>query len=122
MSKPIVIERTVIDQGVNKRYHFYWCYGCDSLHFVAINPDKNTIGAGWDFSGTLENPIYSPSQLIRYEYGPAEERKTHICHTFIKDGMIQYLGDCTHEFRNQTIPMSPLPDWFLKQSEKTAEN
>lgn len=31
------------------------------------------------------------------------ERK--ICHSFIKDGMIQFLGDCTHELKGKTVKL-----------------
>lgn len=32
----------------------------------------------------------------------------NVCHSFIKDGKIQFLGDCTHALANQTVD---LPDW-----------
>jgi hypothetical protein len=28
-----------------------------------------------------------------------------ICHSFIKDGMIQFLDDCTHALAGQTVPL-----------------
>ena len=27
------------------------------------------------------------------------------CHSFVRLGMIQFLSDCTHEFKNQTLPL-----------------
>lgn len=105
----------MLDRGVAKRYHYYWCPGCDSVHGITINPDKNSMGAGWDFSGSLECPTYAPSQLCRYTYGP--EKKPFVCHTFIRAGMIEYLGDCTHEMKGQTVPLPPMPDWMIKDED-----
>ncbi len=114
MTNPIVNARNIqVPGGGTKLYHRYWCPGCDNLHQITINPDKNGLGAGWDFSGTLECPTYSPSQLSQYDYGPENERKHFVCHTFIREGKIQFLGDCTHELANQTVDMVPLPDWVI---------
>ena len=35
------------------------------------------------------------------------------CHSFIKDGKWQYLGDSAHGLKNQTVPMVPVPDWVV---------
>lgn len=113
MTNPVISERQVI-YGENdvRRSHYYWCPGCNCLHSVTIRPDVNDRGAGWTFEGTLERPTYQPSQLTRWEHG--EERTPHVCHTFIREGMIQFLSDCTHALANHTVPMVPLPDWFVK--------
>lgn len=31
----------------------------------------------------------------------------HICHSFVRDGLIQYLPDCTHHLAGQTVPLEP---------------
>lgn len=118
MANPIVQERTFRDSsGRTTKRHLYWCPGCalmnggHGLHAIAIRPDVQENGAGWEFTGTLEKPTYAPSQLSR---SPRPEGD-HVCHTFIREGMIQYLDDCTHELRGQTVPMVPLPDWLVKE-------
>jgi hypothetical protein len=118
MTNPIVVERTAVyDKGqTNERrvkLHHYWCPGCDALHAVSINPGKNGSGAGWDFSGTLECPTYAPSQLTTWRQGDMQYECR--CHTFIRDGKIQFLSDCTHASKGQTVPMVPLPDWVVKE-------
>ena len=35
-------------------------------------------------------------------------RLDDICHSFVTDGRIQFLGDCTHKLAGQTVD---LPDW-----------
>jgi hypothetical protein len=51
---------------------------------------------------------------VRYPANPeAEEefkewRTERVCHSFITDGQIQFLGDCTHPMAGQTVP---IPKW-----------
>lgn len=119
---PIVVERySVHDHGKpterRVRMHYYWCPGCDALHGIAIRPDVNSIGAGWEFTGTLKCPTYAPSQLTHWDglENGVEVRK--VCHTFIREGRIEFLGDCTHAMRNQTVALPPLPDWVIRDGD-----
>ncbi len=32
--------------------------------------------------------------------------KDEVCHSFVTDGQIQFLGDCTHKLAGQTVPLS----------------
>jgi hypothetical protein len=115
MTNPIVVTRQVVSGDREYTQHYYWCPGCNTLHAVAIQPDKNSVGAGWEFSGTLENPTYSPSQLTRFHRKVDNERREVVCHTFIRGGQIEFLNDCTHALRGQTVPLPPLPDWVVHE-------
>jgi hypothetical protein len=105
---PIVVARKEcigVDPPRTIAKHFYWCPGCDMLHGIAIAPDVQSNGASWTFSGTLECPTYAPSQVFTL----TEKR----CHTFIRGGQIEFLSDCTHALRGQTVPLPPVPDWVV---------
>lgn len=39
--------------------------------------------------------------------GRPDAGKTHVCHSFIRDGRIEFLSDCTHALAGQTVD---LPD------------
>jgi len=55
-------------------------------------------------------PTFSPSYLVIGNEKTLEEtngRCGHRCHSFIKDGKIQYLDDCTHELKNKTVDLIP---------------
>jgi len=80
-----------------------------SIRVLPITPD----GRGWTFTGTLERPTYAPSQLTRY----GQNAGASVCHTFIRDGKIEFLGDCTHDLKGQTVPLPPLPDWALPHAQ-----
>lgn len=30
-----------------------------------------------------------------------------VCHSYVRDGQIQFLGDCTHKLAGQTVPLEP---------------
>jgi hypothetical protein len=84
--------------------YWFWCPGCDTNHrFVTKLPTGET-GPVWSFDGNLEKPTFSPSlDCNRGHADPA--RGVHRCHLFLKAGMVQYLGDCTHEYAGKTIPV-----------------
>jgi hypothetical protein len=106
---PIVVERLEQrDPNTVIKKHYYWCPGCDALHGIAIRPDVQSNGASWTFTGTLDRPTYEPSQLFALK-GPPRK----VCHTFIRNGLIEFLTDSTHAMAGRTVPLPPLPDWFV---------
>ncbi len=87
----------------------FHCPGCGYGHPFEIEAPN---GAGWTWNGSLERPTFQPSLLV---YGggstpefPLRESETPRCHSFVTDGRIQFLADCTHALAGQTVD---LPDW-----------
>lgn len=62
----------------------------------------------WGFNGNFDAPTFTPSVLGSYESGP--ERTPYVCHSFVTDGRIQFLGDCTHALVNQTVDLPELEE------------
>ena len=60
----------------------------------------------WSFNGDYERPTFSPSMGFNL-HSQVEHHPR--CHSFLRDGVWQFLGDCTHEMANQHVPMIP-PD------------
>lgn len=58
----------------------------------------------WTFNGDLDRPTFTPSVLTEQ---PMPGGKMHRCHSYVTDGRIQFLGDCTHALAGQTVD---LPD------------
>jgi Family of unknown function (DUF6527) len=89
----------------------YWCQGCESHHQI-----RTKGPTAWGWNGDVEKPTFTPSVLVTYKAVPdAEEefkewRTERRCHTFITDGMVQFLGDCTHALAGQTLPLPDLPE------------
>ena len=80
---------------------FFECPGCEMVHGVSTG-----AGAGprWGYNGNAEAPTFTPSVLVRYNWSDGPR----VCHSFVTDGRIQFLGDCTHKLAGQTVD---LPDW-----------
>jgi len=53
----------------------------------------------------MGTPVNSKN-IDEWKAKPWEQTKVHkVCHSFVTDGNIQYLGDCTHELAGQTIEL-----------------
>jgi hypothetical protein len=97
----------------------FWCPGCDGCHAIKVTD------GGWTWDGNAERPTFSPSVLIRsghYVDGKhpcwCDYNREHpgeikfgcgVCHSFVRDGQIQFLGDCTHALAGRTVPLAPWP-------------
>jgi hypothetical protein len=104
----------------------FWCPGCKGAHGVWTNQPNARTGAKWSFNGDMEKPTFDPSILVngtkftakgerdyqawREGNGPTPERfdsVNTVCHSFVRNGMIEFLGDCTHDLRGKTVPLEP---------------
>lgn len=94
---------TVLSAGEHNSLWFF-CPGCEMYHRI-----QHGAGAGprWTWNGNAEKPTFSPSILVRFSWGSPSVDK--VCHSFVTDGRIQFLGDCTHALAGQTIDL-PLFD------------
>lgn len=83
------------------RFH---CPGCNSHHHVQHGSE---IGPNWGWNGSLEKPTFTPSVLVTYEGSDAGTNGAPpaVCHSFVTDGRIQFLGDCTHAMAGQTLDL-----------------
>jgi hypothetical protein len=99
MSKLESIE----DYGVVVGYMFD-CPGCGMAHALHIHPFKNDNGASWRWNGDMEKPTFSPSILVRIQF-ERSDKPDIVCHSYVRDGMIQFLSDCSHSFAGKTVEM-----------------
>jgi hypothetical protein len=100
----------------------FWCPGCDGAHAIGVGVGE---GPRWEFNGDFDAPTFRPSVLVRsghYADGtPAEDCHLckraaarnvkpfcSICHSYVDDGRIQFLGDSTHALAGQTVD---IPDF-----------
>ena len=70
----------------------FYCPGCKCHH---------KINDTWRIDGADATLTVMPSILVTGsgKNGPLR------CHLFIKNGMIEYLSDCNHDLKGQTISM-----------------
>jgi hypothetical protein len=90
------LEKSQSEENGDYDYSFF-CPGCNCKHGFWVKGNVT-----WQFNGNMDKPTVSPSILHKV---PQFNNTMHICHSFIKNGMIQYLGDCTHKLANQTIEL-----------------
>jgi hypothetical protein len=62
----------------------------------------------WTWNGDHERPTLAPSVVVRLERG--DGGPTRVCHSFVRDGRIQFLADSTHALAGQTAPLPALPE------------
>lgn len=89
----------------NDRVVFH-CPGCKRGHYAQVAV-KSGDGPVWDWNKSLDKPTFSPSILVQYN-GPdagVNGAPQAVCHSFVKDGQIQFLSDCTHELAGKTVPL-----------------
>lgn len=63
----------------------------------------------WGWNGDVYNPTFTPSILTRMPWGA--DGHVIVNHVFVRNGLIQYLGDCTHEYAGKTMELPMLKDW-----------
>lgn len=101
----------------------FWCPGCNETHTLSVDGP----GAIWGWDRNVDRPTFTPSVLITsghyvqgqegkncwctYEarFGKKAPFACHRCHSFVTAGRIQFLGDCTHELRGQTVDLPDFP-------------
>lgn len=113
----------------------YWCQGCGHLHQINVGDGP---GPRWGYNNNPEAPTFTPSvrvtwtepanlhnpeamqrdlEDVRARRADGDENArvplaNKVCHTFITDGRVQFLGDCTHQYAGQTLDLPDLPgDW-----------
>lgn len=103
--------RTVNDGSNRYQALYFCCPGCaemyenDGLHILAVNTDE--VSPSWSFDGDFDAPTLSPSVLTRRGQGEG------VCHSFLRNGIFQYLNDSTHSMAGKHVPIPDLPDWVV---------
>ncbi len=78
------------------------CPGCNETHVLPTKPESPS---GWEFNGDLERPTLAPSILVHACVAKDGRELTPRCHSYVRDGKIEFLADCTHALRGQTVEL-----------------
>lgn len=81
---------------------YFHCPGCNMLHPYRVKGEAQ--GPMWNWNGNIESPTFAPSLLVN----PGDA--SSICHLFITNGKIEFLGDCFHNLRGTTVEMVDIPE------------
>lgn len=105
----------------------FMCPGCDEFHAVRVEGDGSPR---WGYNGNPDSPTFTPSVRVQgvknhmsdedwdaYDKMDVQEDREKIladhrfascCHSFVTDGRIQFLSDCTHPLAGQTVDLPDL--------------
>lgn len=108
-----MVDRThVVTQvhgyGDHDRIALTWlCPGCKAIHQIPVRGDWRGA-AVWKWDGNLERPTLSPS-ILKHPTPGAQPPHGSLerCHSFVRAGVVEFLGDSTHELAGQSVPMDP---------------
>lgn len=98
------------DDGDHEEYLFE-CQGCGYSHRFVVrwgglqkeyHEERKHPMPTWEFNGDTDNPTFSPSLLY------LRNGQTKRCHLFLRNGIIEYLDDCEHEFAGKKVPLRDL--------------
>jgi len=72
-------------------------------------PKAGKPGARWSFNGSLDHPTFSPSMNEACNQPDMKDHRPGLmssrCHFIVSAGQIYYCSDCTHNFRERSMPM-----------------
>lgn len=83
---------------------WFFCPGCGDSHACQVEGPSPI----WTWNGRTDRPTLSPSVLLEAAVTTEGKELSPRCHSFVRDGQIQYLTDCTHALAGQTVD---IPDW-----------
>lgn len=81
----------------------FMCPGCRQMHRVTVEGQGRPR---WSYNGNPDAPTFTPSIRVRSGDQPGDA----VCHSFVRDGRIQFLGDCTHALAGQTVDLPDLEE------------
>lgn len=84
----------------DSKYTLYaiFCPACKRIHCFSTEFHKIN----------LEEVTVTPSLLMN-----PFDVDSPLCHSFITNNQIRFLGDCEHEFKNQTLDLPEVPDELI---------
>ena len=101
--------RAATDSAGERDYLTFCCPGCRDYFagkargLPAMERHQVVVrGAGaWGYNGNPEAPTFTPSVLMSTWYWDevTQAKIPYVCHSFVTDGRINFLGDCTHALR-----------------------
>ena len=130
--KPVCRLVNITQDGVPQRADLQSeCPGCGgelhgpTVRLLVDKPFGRNSHPCWTWNGDLVKPTLAPSIRVtgyrmsaeglamfdRGERPPDGERypgAETCCHSFVRDGKIEFLSDCTHALAGQTVPLEPL--------------
>jgi len=109
------VLRSVDDHGIKYNHLMFVCPGCVAggpdgyagVHALPVNTTEDIGKPAWTWDGNLEAPTLSPSIL---------SKGYCLCHSFLRNGIFEFLSDSDHPLAGQSVPIPDLPSWVEELS------
>lgn len=104
-----------------------FCPACKCGHAIQTSTERGVydrdgkMGDTWTLNGSLDKPTIRASLLVKgnrwdppvhegniqeWRRQPWEQHEVStVCHSFVTDGRIEFLGDCTHDLKGKTVDL-----------------
>ena len=79
--------------------------GIESVRLHATHVIPTTGPKAWGFNGDVDRPTFTPSILVYGNKHTDGSIYSPRCHSFVRDGRIEFLGDCEHPLAGQTVDL-----------------
>jgi hypothetical protein len=110
------------DTGELYGYEFV-CPGCEafvkarnlppeveSARLIATHVIPTTGPNAWGFNGDVDRPTFTPSVLVYETQHTDGAIHSPRCHSFVRDGRIEFLSDCGHPLAGQTVELPEIAE------------
>jgi Family of unknown function (DUF6527) len=100
--------------GDGGRHFTFYCPGCEHHHVFIIFRGTGDGGITWQFDGNELKPTFSPSLLNNAKNNPYHVPHMPVCHLFLRNGVIDFLSDCTHSYAGKKVALEQLAEIVAK--------
>jgi hypothetical protein len=90
------------NNGGDGRLFVFHCPGCGYDHPFHVGTKNH---CAWTWNGSMDRPTFHPSLLV-FKDSPSQR-----CHSWVKDGKIQFLSDCFHKLAGKTVDIPEWDEW-----------
>lgn len=79
------------------------CPACERMHIVRLR-QAHRDGHTWEWNNSHSKPTLTPSVHVNPP-GANHDPVSHTCHFYLREGVMEYLPDCTHAMAGQRVPL-----------------
>ena len=107
-----IVRREFKSDGKHIAAYFVYCPACKKAHRFIVENEQDPSQV-WTFDGDIVYPNFNPSLLVESPQWDKENERwgpPDICHSYMRNGVWHFLGDCTHAMASHNHPLIDFPE------------